>query len=342
MTKASCYDRFSLPSKPTFALTPETALSYLAGRGFDSRSLQVNELTGGVSNVVLLAEYASGRLVLKQALPQLRVQQEWFSDIRRIYTECSGLRAVGRMLPAGTVPQVLFEDRPNYLFAMTAAEPGADSWKSQLLRGECDSRVAEAVASILGAMIRESWESAEMAEAFADITIFEELRLDPYYQRLASLYPELRPHFDALIAGCRTRHASLVHGDWSPKNILVRDGRAMAIDFEVLHFGDPSFDAAFLLNHLLLKAFYGISKAPALGQVFWDALMVEIPPAPWFEPATLAHLGGLLLARMDGKSPAEYIQDDHSKQQIRKFAVGLITAPPRNVAEVWERFVAQQ
>jgi 5-methylthioribose kinase len=327
-----------LIAKPSFALSPDTALLYLEQRGFDPRFLRVTELPGGVSNVVLLAEHASGRLVLKQALPQLRVQQEWFSDIRRIYTECAGMRAVATMLPPGSVPEVLFEDRPNYLFAMTVGEPGAESWKSQLMRGECDARIARSVASILGTMIRSSWRSEKLAEQFDDIAIFDELRLDPYYERMACLYPELRPHFEDLVANCRNRRVSLVHGDWSPKNFLVSDGRAMAIDFEVLHFGDPSFDAAFLLNHLLLKTFYGISGAPALAAAFWEALLSELPEAPWFESATIAHLGGLLLARMDGKSPAEYIRDEDLKQRIREFARGLIVSPPSRVVDVWERY----
>jgi 5-methylthioribose kinase len=325
--------------KPSFALTTNTALPYLAARGYDLSTLRATELAGGVSNIVLLVEHASGRFVLKQALPQLRVQLEWFSDIRRIYTECAGLRAVAPMLPPGSVPEVLFEDRPNYLFAMTAAEPGAEPWKAKLLRGECDTRVARAVASMLGTMIRHSWGSEMLARTFEDITIFDELRLDPYYGRLASMYPDLRAHFEELIAGCRTRRVSLVHGDWSPKNILVADGRPIAIDFEVMHFGDPSFDAAFLLNHLLLKTFCGIADAPLMARAFWEALMPELPLplTTWFEQATIAHLGGLLLARIDGKSPAEYIKDEALKMRIRAFARELIVAPPRTVGQVWER-----
>ena len=151
------------------------------------------------------------------------------------------------------------------------------------------------------------------------------------------MYPELRTHFEELIAICRTRRVSLVHGDWSPKNILVVDGRPIAIDFEVMHFGDPSFDAAFLLNHLLLKTFYGIRDAPLLARAFWDALIPELPLTTWFEQATIAHLGGLLLARMDGKSPAEYITDEGLKARIREFARELIVAPPPTVEQVWER-----
>ena len=114
----------------------------------------------------------------------------------------------------------------------------------------------------------------------------------------------------------------------------------MAIDFEVIHFGDPSFDAAFLLNHLLLKTFHGIAGAPHLARIFWRTLQAEMPDAPWFERATLEHLAGLLLARMDGKSPAEYIRDPQQKPRIRRFGRRLIEDPPKTVEEVWERHAA--
>jgi 5-methylthioribose kinase len=329
-----------LIAKPSFELTVSSAPQYLAGRGFDQTSLRVSELAGGVSNVVLLAETSSGRIVLKQALPQLRVELEWFSDLRRIYHECAALRLLQHKLPRGSVPEVLFEDQPNYIFAMTAAPPGSETWKSQLLRGQADPLIAERVAAILAALIRTSWHSPELAEGFGDITIFEELRLDPYYQRLATLYPALQEHMQRRMEACRTRRVSLVHGDWSPKNILVKDDSVVAIDFEVIHFGDPSFDAAFLLNHLLLKTFYGIAGAEKLAERFWLTLQAEMPAAPWFEQATIEHLGALLLARIDGKSPAEYIRDPDLKDHIRAFAQGLILDPPATIADIWKRYAA--
>ena len=157
---------------------------------------------------------------------------------------------------------------------------------------------------------------------------------------MAILYTDLAPHFEMLIDHCRTRRVSLVHGDWSPKNILAFEGHAMAIDFEGIHFGDPSFDSAFLLNHLLLKTFHGIKGTRQLARVFWNTLVSEMPDAPWFERATLEHLAGLLLARMDGKSPAEYIRDPELKDRIRRFGRDLIRDVPKTIDEVWERHAA--
>ena len=112
----------------------------------------------------------------------------------------------------------------------------------------------------------------------------------------------------------------------------------MAIDFEVVHFGDPSFDSAFMLNHLLLKSFARpqwrtIYAEAALG--FWRAFLSAIPEASWMESATLQHLGWLLLARIDGKSPVEYLREPVLRDEVRQFARNLILAPPQSVAELF-------
>ena len=156
-------------AKPAVELTIASTPDYLAGRGFEPTQLQVRELSGGVSNIVLLVEHPKGRFVIKQALPKLRVEQEWFSDMRRIFAECDAMRTLGSRLPAGSIPDVLFEDQRNFAFAMTAAPAEAESWKTQLLRGETDPRIAEGVALILGKLIRESWQSAELATRFGSI-----------------------------------------------------------------------------------------------------------------------------------------------------------------------------
>lgn len=314
-----------------FELSAENAQDYL---GYPC---QVTPLGGGVSNTVLLID---DRLVLKQSLQKLRVQEDWFSDRSRIFRESSAMRQLAGLLPPGSVPEILFEDPGNFLFAMTAAPPGASPWKDQLLRGEIEVSTAERVAQILGAMISRTWQDEAMRGEFGDQTVFDQLRLDPYYRTTAARHPDLASQFGGLMERSDTRRVSLVHGDWSPKNFLVCGSAVMAIDFEVIHFGDPSFDAAFLLNHLLLKSFFRPQWAARFRDAalhFWRALAPLLPAqAGWFETATVEHLGALLLARVDGKSPAEYIQVPELKAQVRKFARRLIQNPPGGVHAVFD------
>ncbi len=324
---------------PAIELTPSTAFAYLANRGV--RPLHVGELAGGVSNTVLLVETASGRFVMKQSLAQLRVEQHWLSDRSRVWREADAMETIASHLPEGAVPSILFRDDDNYLFAMSAAPAGSETWKSALLRGECDPRVAAHVGSITAALMRAGWQSPVMEAAFGDLTVFGQLRLEPYYRTVATRHPDLAGFFTMLVETYASRRCTLVHGDWSPKNFLIAGGSAMAIDFEAVHFGDPAFDAAFLLNHLLLKSFHLHSLAGAfagLAEIFWSSMISEMPPAPDFERHTLEHLGGLLLSRIDGKSPVEYIRDPNLKQQIREFARRLILDRPRYLREVFDRW----
>jgi aminoglycoside phosphotransferase (APT) family kinase protein len=269
-------------------------------------------LGGGVSNTVLLAESVERRLVFKQSLGQLRVEEEWLADRSRIHREVAAIRAL-----ADSVPRVVFEDRENFIYAMEAAPDGAEDWKTRLLRGERDEAVARRVAQILVALGKrgERWRAE-----FGDQHCFDQLRLDPYYRFTASRHPDLRDAFEEAIALAR-RPLAMVHGDFSPKNLLVNGG-VLLIDFEVVHYGDPAFDAAFLLNHLLLK------EANALGRVVAEELR-------GFETgAVIRHLGCLHLARVDGKSPAEYLTEAR-RVSVRAAAREMIVNPPKTLEEIF-------
>jgi 5-methylthioribose kinase len=322
-----------------FELSTGNAAEYLERRGVTRGAARITELGGGVSNTVLLVETSERQFVLKQALGKLRVQDDWFSDRERVFRESAAMRWFTPYLPAGSVPEVLFEDRQNGLFAMSAAPREAETWKALLMRGECEAGVAEAVGRMLASLVSASWRDRDSEREFGDQTVFDQLRLDPYYRTTALRHPDLGPHFERLIRESSVRRVSLVHGDWSPKNFLVSSGAVTAIDFEVIHFGDPSFDSAFLLNHLLLKSFYRPEWSREFGRLagtFWEAYRAGLPPeCDWIETATLNHLGSLLLARLDGKSPAEYITDLALRERIRQFARRMIVSPPVRIADVF-------
>jgi aminoglycoside phosphotransferase (APT) family kinase protein len=222
-------------------------------------------LSGGVSNTVLLAEAGGQRLVIKQSLPRLRVEAEWFCDRNRILRECDALKLLAPVLPPGAVPRVVLEDPDNCAFAMTAAPEAAETWKAHLLRGEIDTGIARQLGEFLGALIAST---AEVDSRFSDMSVFDTLRLDAYYRYTAARYPDLSDRLYRLITDCETQRISLVHGDFSPKNILVDSGAAIVIDWECVHYGNPAFDAAFLLNHLLLKSFHMPGRAGELAGVY--------------------------------------------------------------------------
>ncbi len=314
-------------------LNADNAAGYLRQRGLPGAWRAV-PLGGGVSNTVLLAQDGERRVVIKQSLGKLRVQEDWFAARERIWRECAALRALAPLLPAGSVPAVVFEDRDNFVYAMEAAPAGARDWKSMLLEGETGDDTARRAGEILAALIRCSRGGEAWLAMFAGQTSFDQLRLDPYYRFTAARHPDLAPTFDAAIAACR-RPLALVHGDYSPKNLLVAGSSVLLIDFEVIHIGNPAFDAAFLLNHLLLKAAHRPQwrdRYAACATAFWDALD---EPDAGFEPETIRQLGCLHLARADGKSPAEYL-DGPTREAVRRRARRLILDPPPSVRSVFE------
>lgn len=319
-------------------LDTSSAQHYLADRfQLPATGIHVRELPGGVSNLVFRAALpGQPDLILKQSLAKLRVAEDWFSDRRRIFREIDALKLLAPLAPPGSLPHVLFEDRPNFLFAMTAAHPDAPTWKQQLLAGQIDLTLASQAAHIQALYFTPH----PAHHNFAGLELFDQLRLDPYYRFTASRHPDLQSHFHRAIEQARTQLRALTHGDFSPKNFLVNPGPTLfSIDYEVIHYGDPSFDVAFLLNHILLKAWHNSrwrAHYAALGLHYWNTLLSLVPQhQSWLEPSTLLHLGCLHLARVDGKSPVEYLRPAE-KLQVRRFARDLIKNPPRTLAEVFE------
>ncbi len=344
-------------------LSAATAADYLMSRGRVPAGvpLRVRELAGGVSNVVLLVDRAGGeRLVLKQALPRLRVEQEWLCSIERIWREVEVLRLCGALLAATAdrepetgkitlrIPQVLFEDRENYCFGMTAAPAEHRTWKELLLTGEAETPIAAACGRLLGTLHAGSWLDANVARQFDDRTFFRDLRISPYYDRIRQVHPDLANAIGRVSDAIWQHRRCLVHGDFSPKNLLVAGSQLWLIDFEVGHYGDPAFDLGFFLTHLALKAFVAGDRAAkylALIDAFRRTYDAELLPAAgqaelsalW--QRTIGALAGCLLARVDGKSPVDYLAPP-LQAAVRKAARELLASPPSDFSELLSRVTA--
>ncbi len=323
-----------------FKLGAQTAAQYLRGERRVSGDVRCQELGGGVSNSVVLVEAPDKRFVLKQALSQLRVKDEWLADRSRIFRERDALVDAARLLPSGWVPRVLWSDEVNFLFAMEAVTEEAEPWKSRLLRGLIEVEYARRAGVALGLTIRGSWRSEEFRAKYGDVTAFHQLRTDPYYRTIARRNPDIAEDMAAWLLETDGRRLALTHGDWSPKNMMVEGGRMIFIDYECAHFGDPAFDVAFGLSHLVLKAFRRAEQASAyldLARVFFTSVLTRLLSETLkdIERATARHLGFLLLARIDGKSPVEYIYitEDKLRDKVRTAAKRIIKSRLTSIDE---------
>ncbi|HEX5105806.1 MAG TPA: phosphotransferase [Pirellulaceae bacterium] len=347
-------------------ISAATVADYLrtSGRATAAEPIEARELSGGVSNVVLLVELSSRgeRFVVKQARGKLRVQEEWLCPIERIWREVETLQICGELLKAlpqsairnpqsammsppsivaafqSGVPSVLWEDRTNYCFAMTAAPAGHKTWKELLLAGELPLSlgIATGCGEMLAALHAGSWGNAEIAARLDDRQFFDQLRIDPYYRHVAKVHPDLAPQLQQLIDSVWSHRRCLVHGDFSPKNLLVWQGQTMLIDFEVGHYGDPAFDLGFFLTHLVLKAIWSGARRErylGLATAFWNTYRLRmeqsVSPAEIddLESRAMFNLAGCLLARIDGKSPVEYLGDTQ-RQAVRERGRQWLMRPP--------------
>lgn len=314
-------------------LTPTVAVDYLRNHGIIPQDVQpdAEPLGGGVSNHVFRITWADDCLVLKQPLPNLAVEDDWPADIDRIHNEAAAARTYASViatekLPA-RVPTVHYEDDVAHLIAIECAPAGAGSWKADLLRSEVDQSVAGTVGRVLGAVHTAATDDPAVQERFASKRPFEQLRIDPYHRTTADRHPDVAEQIMAEVDRIMGVDRTLVHGDYSPKNVLLGDV-PWIIDFEVAHWGDPAFDVAFMSNHLFIKSVYNADSQAAYldaADRFWTAYRETVP---WtLESDVIAELGILMLARVDGKSPVEYVDDGPVAETLRRIAKRSIRKP---------------
>jgi aminoglycoside phosphotransferase (APT) family kinase protein len=310
-------------------LTAENVPAYLAERGWVSGSFcQVEELSGGVSNVVFRVKTFKGLFVLKQSRAQLRTADPWFSDLSRVFREIDAMQLLAPRLLDSVVPQVLFRDDDNYAFLMSHAPREARDWRTVLLEGKVDPRLGEMAGRILGA-IHASTSNDSAVNAFEDRTVFDQLRVDPFYRRVAERCPDVAPYLKPLIDDLLTNAQCLTHGDFSPKNLLLHGDGFTLVDYETAHLGEPSFDIGFFLSHLFLKAIVHPEVwdrfAPLLTG-FWRGYQDTFPfkPFDYLTSNGIAHLGACILARVDGTSPAPYLKDERKKESARRIGKRIL------------------
>ena len=324
-------------------------LAYLrqTGRIAPGEQPLIAVLQGGVSNRTVWVGRESGETwVLKQALAKLRVPVDWFSSPERIHREALGLEWLARLAPPGSITPLLFEDRERHLLAMQAVPQPHANWKTMLLAGQIHPDHFRQFATLLATIHRETYGRADLAEAFGDRAFFESLRLEPYYGYSAQQTPAAAAFLDSLIRETLACRITLVHGDYSPKNILLHADRMVLLDHEVVHWGDPAFDLGFSMTHLLSKAHLLVDRRPAFADAarcYWQAYLDALGRVTWrkdLEPRVVRHALGCLLARVAGRSPLEYL-DDARRTAQREAVAPLMQCPPSTVDDLIDQFLTR-
>jgi aminoglycoside phosphotransferase (APT) family kinase protein len=318
------------------ALSLDTVVPYLRGRGLLAAASQptVRRLAGGVSGEVIAVDNGATHLVVKQALSRLRVQAQWNADPNRILAEAAALRLAGTISP-DAVPPVIDVDADTHVMVIGHAPPTWRPWKRDLLDGRTELPVAQRLGALLAAWHTGTAHDPLVAATFGEPATFVDLRIEPFYGATAGVHPDLAGVIGDLADSLLAAPVCLVHGDFSPKNVLT-DGQAVwVLDWEAAHLGDPVFDVAFLLSHLLCKAIHRTdTDYRRLGAALLAAYRSAGGPAADNRLLT-AHTACLVLARVDGKSPVDYLTPPQ-RSGARALARTALRNTPTNPLDLWE------
>lgn len=302
-------------------------------------------LTGGVSSDIWLLDMPGGPVCVKRALAKLKVVADWHAPVERNRYEAAWMRRANAAVP-GAAPALLGEDAGAGALAMEYLSPDTHVlWKQQLRLGRTSAAFAAAVGSSLGRIHSATAADPTVAPDFPTDAIFHAIRIEPYLLATARRHPDRAAALTALAGRTARTRCALVHGDVSPKNILAGPNGPVFLDAECAWWGDPAFDLAFCLNHLLLKCLWTPDARAGFLDCFAALAAAYLARVAWERPAALEGraaglLAGLLLARVDGKSPVEYITAEPDKDRVRRVARALLAAPADRldaVAAAWRK-----
>ena len=322
---------------------PSDVLAALHKLGLDQGQKVVGmvQLTGGVSSDIWRIDFADHSICAKRALRQLKVSADWQAPLSRNAYEYAWYQEVGPHF-AKNVPHMLGRDAESGLFFMSFLAPDQHPvWKSQLLQAQVAPEFAALVGACLGQIHSHTAQQPRLAELFKSDVEFHSLRLEPYLLATALRHPECAARLQAICDQTAHTHLALVHGDISPKNILCGPHGPVFLDAECAWYGDPAFDLAFCLNHLLLKAVLLPQCMPLWGKAFEAMVQAYLPSVHWeplaaFETRAAHLLPALMLARVDGKSPVEYLTTPAQRDVVRQVAVEALLHPRQSLGAVWE------
>jgi len=269
---------------------------------------------------------------LKKAKKKLDVKEDWFVPIERNIYEYKWYNEVNKLVP-NIAPQVIYSDTNNFFFIMEYFdEKKFPLWKKELFKSNININFSQSVAQNLSFIHLNTFNNSELKSKFDTIKLFEDLRIDPYIRFTATIHDDIKNKLLDIANNLNNKKITLVHGDISPKNILINNDKPIFLDAECAWYGDPAFDFAFCINHLILKSIKLPKVKDLLSKSFRILSDTYLMNVKWedpklFEKRTILILSALMLARIDGKSPVEYINSNYEKQFIRSFAKSIIQNP---------------
>ena len=302
--------------------------------------LQISQLGDGQKNLIYYVASSTQEWILKQALSRVQIKERWWVDRKRIFSEKSCIEILGQLLPPDVIPEVILEDRTDFILVTTAPPRDAVLWEEELQRGRIDLQIAAQCGELLATVHNETADNRDLKTLFKETKPFTQLRIDPFYGKIVQAFPDLKKIIDAQARLLLKDHRTLVLGDLRPRNVWVNNGQVYLTDFATAHFGNPSFDLAFYATDLCLKAMHNnIQKAAYLEaiNVFWNGYfrIAEYPRVAESEKMAVRDLGCLLLSATDGRQPVTFFSEP-MLELSRRIAQSLIFTELERIEDITE------
>ena len=238
----------------------------------------VREVGDGNLNLVFIVEGDAGSVIVKQALPYVRlVGDSWPLPLKRAFFEYHALIRQEARDP-GSVPEVLHFDEEQALIIMERLQPHI-ILRQQTMEG----RKVAGLGKTLGLFAaRTAFRGSDLSMAArdkkADVALFADnvelcditeslVFTDPYYD--AEMNRHTTPQLDGIVAELRndialkvqvqhmkraftSRGETMCHGDLHAGSIMVTDNEARIIDPEFAYYGPFGFDIGMLIGNYLM------------------------------------------------------------------------------------------
>ena len=302
--------------------------------------LHVQQIGDGLKNLVFYVADSQNSWIIKQALSRVQVKERWWVDRRRVFQEKSCIEALAQILPPTVIPEVLVEDRSDFILVTSPPPKDAVLWEEELGSGRIDLQIASQCGELLATVHNSTAGSRELKLLFEESKPFEQLRIEPFYGRVIQAFPDLRKIIEAQARHVLQDRRALILGDLRPRNVWIDSGQVYLVDFATAYFGNPSFDLAFYAGDMCLKAMrHSMQKAAYLEaiNVFWNAYLrvAEYARVAETEKMAVRDLGCLLLSATDGRQPVDYF-DEHMQELSRRIAQSLIFTELEKIEDITE------
>ena len=315
---------------------------YLQRKKLLTRGTQIRVMTlgDGLKNRVYYVSTAGKAWIVKQAHARAQLKERWWLDRKRVFAEKNCIDILSDFLAPEIIPDVVLEDRTDFILVTTPPPHQAVLWENELGDGRIDLQIAVQCGELLATVHNETAGVPEIKKMFKDTKAFEQLRIEPHYNYIVKAYPDLEKAIATRSSRLLKGANCLVLADLRPRNVWINTGQLYLVDFATAHYGYPTFDLAFYSADMVVKAMQNSTQKAAYLEainVFWNGYfqLASYKGVKEVEKQAVHDLGCLLLSATDGRQPA-HIEDEHVAGLSRRIAQSLLFTKLEEIEDITE------